>query len=77
LEGIAGAAKTTSLAAIHEAVEREGYKVEGFAPTSRVAQKLAEAGIESRTLQWHLRGNETPYDGKKRLYILDNLAPIP
>jgi ATP-dependent exoDNAse (exonuclease V) alpha subunit len=71
LEGIAGAGKTTSLAAIHEAVEREGYKVEGFAPTSRAAQKLAEAGIESRTLQWHLRGNETPYHGKKRLYILD------
>jgi len=44
LEGVAGAGKTTSLVAIREAAEREGYKVEGFAPTSRAAQKLGEAG---------------------------------
>jgi len=43
LEGVAGAGKTTSLVAIREAAEREGYKVEGFAPTSRAAQKLGEA----------------------------------
>jgi conjugative relaxase-like TrwC/TraI family protein len=43
LEGVAGAGKTTSLAAIREAAERDGYKVEGFAPTSRAAQKLGEA----------------------------------
>src|SRR5205807_10469765 len=54
LEGIAGAGKTTSLAAIREAAERDGYKVEGFAPTSRAAQKLGEAGIESSTVQRHL-----------------------
>lgn len=71
LEGIAGAGKTTSLAAIREAAEREGYKVEGFAPTSRAAQKLAEAGIESSTLQWHLAHSEERQDGHKRLYVLD------
>src|SRR6266851_7662463 len=49
LEGVAGAGKTTSLAAIREAAEREGYTVEGFAPASRAAQKLGEAGIESST----------------------------
>jgi len=38
LEGAAGTGKTTSLAAIREVAEREGYKVEGFAPTSRAAQ---------------------------------------
>ena len=54
LEGVAGSGKTTSLAAVREAAEREGYKVEGFAPTSRAAQKLGEAGIESSTLQRHL-----------------------
>ncbi len=43
LEGVAGAGKTTSLVAIREAAERDGYKVEGFAPTSRAAQKLGEA----------------------------------
>jgi len=71
LEGVAGAGKTTSLAAIREAAERDGYKVEGFAPTSRAAQKLGEAGIESSTLQRHLTRREEPHDGQKRLYVLD------
>ncbi len=71
LEGVAGAGKTTSLAAIREAAERDGYKVEGFAPTSRAAQKLGEAGIESSTLQWHLTRSDEPHDGQKRLYVLD------
>ena len=38
LEGVAGAGKTTSLAVVREAAERESYKVEGFAPTSRAAK---------------------------------------
>src|SRR5256886_1642074 len=71
LEGVAGAGKTTSLAAIREAAERDGYKVEGFAPTSRATQKLGEAGIESSTLQRHLTRSEEPHDGQKRLYVLD------
>jgi conjugative relaxase-like TrwC/TraI family protein len=71
LEGVAGAGKTTSLTAIREAAERESYKVEGFAPTSRAAQKLQEAGIESSTLQRHLARCEEPQDGQKRLYVLD------
>lgn len=71
LEGVAGAGKTTSLAAIREAVEREGYGVEGVAPTSRAAQKLAEARIQSSTLQRHLvQRNRNDY-GQKHLYILD------
>jgi len=71
LEGVAGAGKTTSLAVIREAADREGYKVEGFAPTSRATQKLGEAGIESSTLQRHLTRSEEPHDGQKRLYVLD------
>jgi conjugative relaxase-like TrwC/TraI family protein len=73
LDGTAGAGKTTTLEVIREAAEREGYEVEGFAPTSRAAQKLEEAGIESRTLQQHLtRGeDETRTTGDKHLYVLD------
>src|SRR5580704_7221620 len=71
LEGVAGAGKTTSLAAIREAAEHEGYKVFGLAPTSRAAQKLAESGIESGTLQRHLARGEQPDGGAKRLYVLD------
>ena len=70
LEGVAGAGKTTSLAAIREAAEREGYRVEGFAPTSRAAQKLEEAGIQSSTLQKHLARGEV-HDGQRHLYVLD------
>ena len=36
---------------IREGAEANGYRVEGFAPTSRAAQKLGEAGIETSTLQ--------------------------
>jgi predicted ribonuclease YlaK len=33
LEGSAGTGKTTALTAVRDAAEREGYQVEGFAPT--------------------------------------------
>ncbi|MFZ0799709.1 MAG: MobF family relaxase [Terriglobales bacterium] len=71
LDGLAGTGKTTTLAVIREGVEAEGYKVEGFAPTSRAAQKLAEAGIETSTLQRHLARGEQPDTGQKRFYVLD------
>ena len=71
LEGVAGAGKTTSLAAIREAAEREDYIVKGLSPTSRAAQKLGEGGIRSTTLQRHLAQTDEPHDGGKHLYILD------
>ena len=42
LEGVAGAGKTTSLAAVREAAVSAGYQVEGLAPTSRAAQSWAK-----------------------------------
>jgi conjugative relaxase-like TrwC/TraI family protein len=71
LEGVAGGGKTTALAAVRDAAEREGYQVHGFAPTSRAAQKLEEAGITSSTLQRHLTRREESHDECKRLYVLD------
>jgi len=71
LDGVAGAGKTTSLAAIREAAEREGFQVRGFAPTSRAAQKLGEAGIESSTLQRYLVRGEQSGEGQRHLYVLD------
>jgi conjugative relaxase-like TrwC/TraI family protein len=71
LDGVAGAGKTTVLAVIREGVAADGYKVEGFAPTSRAAQKLSEAGIEASTLQHHLARGAQPDTGEKRLYVLD------
>ena len=71
LDGVAGAGKTTTLAVIREGAESNGYKVEGFAPTSRAAQQLSGAGIESSTLQMHLAKGQQPDTGEKRLYVLD------
>jgi conjugative relaxase-like TrwC/TraI family protein len=71
IEGVAGAGKTTSLRAIREAAERGGYDVIGLAPTSRAANKLAESGIESHTLQRHLIRNKAPNDGQKRFFVID------
>jgi conjugative relaxase-like TrwC/TraI family protein len=71
LDGIAGAGKTTALAVVREGAEADGYRVEGFAPTSRAAQKLAEAGMETSTIQKHLARGQQPDTGGKRLYILD------
>jgi conjugative relaxase-like TrwC/TraI family protein len=71
LEGVAGAGKTTSLAAVREAAVRAGYEVEGLAPTSRAAQKLGEAGMATETLQRHLTRGDRADDGQKRLYVVD------
>jgi conjugative relaxase-like TrwC/TraI family protein len=72
LQGAAGAGKTTSLAALREAAEKEGYTVEGFAPTSRAAYQLEEAGIPASTLQHHLAQGESAHTGGgKHLYFVD------
>ncbi len=71
LEGVAGAGKTTTLAAVRQAAEHAGYRVEGLAPTSRAAQTLGDAGIPARTLQHHLAHQEPSLDGPPRLYVLD------
>jgi ATP-dependent exoDNAse (exonuclease V) alpha subunit len=71
LDGVAGAGKTTALSVVREGAEVQGYKVEGFAPTSRAAHKLAEAGMETSTLQRHLAKGAQPDTGEKRLYVLD------
>jgi hypothetical protein len=71
LDGVAGAGKTTTLAVVREGAEQAGYKVEGFAPTSRAADKLAEAGIETKTLQAHLARGQRADTGEQRLYVMD------
>jgi ATP-dependent exoDNAse (exonuclease V) alpha subunit len=76
LEGVAGAGKTTSLAAVRDAVAHYGYEVKGLAPTSRAAQKLSEAGMETETLQRHLARGKQPDDGRWRLYIVDEASMV-
>jgi hypothetical protein len=71
LDGVAGAGKTTTLAVVREGAEQAGYTVEGFAPTSRAADKLGEAGIETKTLQAHLAQGQRADTGEHRLYVMD------
>ena len=74
-QGLAGAGKTTTLEAIKEGAERNGYAVEGFAPTSKAANQLKEAGIPADTLQGFLaRGGREQTAGdpaSRHLYMLD------
>jgi conjugative relaxase-like TrwC/TraI family protein len=70
LQGGAGTGKTTALAAVREGAERAGYDVQGFAPTTRATQLLAESGMQTRTLQKFLRQKAEP-DAPRRFYVLD------
>jgi conjugative relaxase-like TrwC/TraI family protein len=73
IQGVAGAGKTTTLAVIRQAVEAQGYSVEGFAPTSRAAKQLRESGIEAGTLQGFLARSAHAHEGaaQKHFYFVD------
>ena len=72
LQGVAGGGKTTALANIREGAEQRGYLVEGFAPTSRAAHQLRDAGISADTLQGFLaRGERRDDPGSRHLYMVD------
>jgi conjugative relaxase-like TrwC/TraI family protein len=72
IQGFAGSGKTTTLAAIRSAAERQGYQVEGFAPTSRAARQLKEIGIDARTLQGFLARTADPDTAEqKHFYLVD------
>jgi hypothetical protein len=70
--GMTGSGKTTTLTLIRCAAESQGYQVEGFAPTSRAARQLNDAGIESGTLQGFLARTADPDAvDRKHLYLVD------
>jgi conjugative relaxase-like TrwC/TraI family protein len=72
IQGYAGAGKTTTLSVIRSAAESQGYTVEGFAPTSRAARQLHEAGVESHTLQSFLaRSHGQDSTHERRFYFVD------
>jgi conjugative relaxase-like TrwC/TraI family protein len=70
LQGFAGVGKTTALKTVREAGEQRGYLVEGFAPTSRAAHQLRDAGIAADTLQGFLARAKQPTP-KRHLYMVD------
>ncbi len=75
VQGLPGTGKTTVLSSIREGAETSGYKVEGFAPTSRAAGQLREEGIDATTLQSFLARVAQKSQGSgpptSNLYMLD------
>jgi ATP-dependent exoDNAse (exonuclease V) alpha subunit len=73
IQGFAGAGKTTTLIVIRGAAESQGYQVEGFAPTSRAAKQLEQAGVHAGTLQGFLaRGHNAGHNSeRKRFFMID------
>jgi conjugative relaxase-like TrwC/TraI family protein len=72
IQGFAGAGKTTTLSVVRSAAELQGYTVEGFAPTSRAARQLGDAGVEAGTLQGFLARSPNPATSEqKHFYFVD------
>ncbi len=70
IQGVAGAGKTTVLNVIRGAAETQGYQVEGFAPTSRAAKQMEEAGIHAGTLQGFLvRGHQQENNAAEKRFF--------
>jgi hypothetical protein len=63
--------KTSVLQSIREGAEKSGFVVEGFAPTSRAAAQLRDAGIEGNTLQSFLARSSERLPESRHLYMLD------
>jgi conjugative relaxase-like TrwC/TraI family protein len=76
IEGRAGAAKTTTVGAIREFAEGEGYAVHGFAPTTRAVKALSEAGIPSRTVASLLESKSTRAS-QREIWIVDESSLLP
>ena len=70
LEGYAGSAKTTTVGAIAELAENEGYAVRGFAPTTRAVKALSETGLEARTVASLIESPPAP-SGGRQLWLID------
>jgi len=77
--GLAGAGKSTMLAAAREAWEAQGYRVQGAALAGKAAEGLEEsAGIAARTLASWSRGWERGFDrlGPRDVLVIDEAGMV-
>jgi conjugative relaxase-like TrwC/TraI family protein len=73
IQGYAGTGKTLTLSTLRGAMEAQGYEVQGFAPTSRAARQLREAGINAGTLQDFLArsAKSDAVSDRRQFYFVD------
>lgn len=77
--GLAGAGKSTMLAAARQAWEGQGYQVHGAALAGKAAEGLEESsGIASRTLASWERGWERGFDqlGPRDVFVIDEAGMV-
>jgi conjugative relaxase-like TrwC/TraI family protein len=70
IEGLAGTAKTTTVGAIREMAEAQGYSVAGFGMTSGSVKALKEAGLAASTVA-SLMANKRPAKHAPEMWIVD------
>ena len=70
IEGLAGTAKTTTVGAIREFAETQGYAVHGFGMTSGSVKALKEAGLQAATVT-SLISSQLPAKQGPELWIVD------
>ncbi|HEX4209197.1 MAG TPA: AAA family ATPase, partial [Candidatus Binataceae bacterium] len=70
IEGLAGTAKTTTVGAIREFAQEQGYNVRGFGMTSGSVKALQEAQINARTVA-SLVASPLPSPTGPELWIVD------
>jgi conjugative relaxase-like TrwC/TraI family protein len=72
VQGFPYSGRTSTLSVIRSATEFQGYKVEGFAQTSRSTRQLCQAGVETGTLQGFAARSTAPrITEQKHLYFVD------
>jgi conjugative relaxase-like TrwC/TraI family protein len=77
LQGFAGSGKTASLSVVRDAAESQGYTVRGFAPTSRAARQLNDAGVVSETLQKFLAHSaDSAAPAQQHFYFVDESSLV-
>lgn len=69
IQGYAGTGKTTALESIRSQAEKQGYSIQGFAPTSRAAKQLEQAGIPAKTLQHYLIQPRSAGEGRTLFFV--------